>query len=155
MKLWNILFFLIVITIFISACSISKPGDESLTTESEYEELPSKLKEEQIEIEVSVNNRNEGDEIIFLIENKGTTPIGFGRPIYIEKLINGVWYRIPYIRLEFTDDIGEVEPNSIFEDTIDLRYLDYQLTEGNYRAIKAFYGNEGKIILAAEFEISE
>jgi len=145
---------------FISACSInSKPGDESLTTESEYGELLSTFQEEKMEIEVSTDKNvysKKEDEIIFKIHNTGTESVGFGVPIYVEKLKGDKWYKIPYTeRLAFTDNLLEVEPKSHFEQTVELRYLDYQLTEGYYCAVKSFSVNDEDLVLGIEFELNE
>ncbi|AXI09260.1 hypothetical protein CV093_10645 [Oceanobacillus sp. 143] len=95
------------------------------------------------------------NELILKIENTGTTTVGFGEPLYIEKLTSGTWYQIPYRNLAFADISLGIEPNSDYEQAVPLEHLDYQLTEGNYRIIKVFNVNEDESVLGAEFEIKE
>ncbi|QCR32508.1 immunoglobulin-like domain-containing protein [Lysinibacillus sp. SGAir0095] len=160
MKSRNIFVSLMGITMFISACSynFTDSGEEFLEEESEYGDLPNKLNEELTEIEVTTDKNEYStqlNELILKIENAGTTTVGFGVPLYIEKLINGTWYRIPYKNLSFTDIGLGIEPNSEYEQAVPLEYLNYQITQGNYRIIKAFNINEGEVVLGAEFEIKE
>lgn len=160
MKLRNILVFLMGITLLISACSNNATVSEAdlLKRKSEYGDLPNKLNEAQTIIEVTTDKKEystQANELILKIKNTGTTTVGFGNS-YIEKLINGAWYQIPY-RDDFAlaDVTSAIEPYSNYEQEVHLEYLDYQLTEGNYRVVKAFNVTEGEYVLGAEFEMKE
>ncbi|MEO4054862.1 immunoglobulin-like domain-containing protein [Solibacillus sp. CAU 1738] len=161
MRLRNILVLFIGITMLFSACSnkVTDSGDESLVRKSEYGELPNKLYDQQTKIEVTTDKieySTEVNELIFKIENTGTTAFGFGVPLYIEKLINGNWYQIPYREnLAFADIALGIVANSDYVQSVPLEHLDYQLIEGKYRIIKVFNVNGGKFVLGAEFEIKD
>ena len=160
MRLRNILVSLIGIMMFISACSNNATDSETdlFENESEYGDLPNILNEEQTIIKVTTDKKEystQVNELILKIENTGTTMVGFGEPLYIEKLMSGTWYQMPYKNLEFADIGLGIEPNSDYEQAVPLEYLQYPLTEGNYRVIKAFSVNEGKFVLGVEFEIKE
>lgn len=162
MKLRNLLVFFmgITLTLLISACSNNETDSEAvlLERESEYGDLPNKLNEAQTIIEVTTDKKEystQVNELILKIKNTGTTTVGFGNS-YIEKLINGTWYQIPYRDDHaFADVTSAIEPNSNYEQEVFLEYLDYQLTEGKYRVVKAFNVTEGEYVLGAEFEIEE
>lgn len=161
MKLRNVLVLLIGMTMYIPACSnkVIDSEDESLDRKSEYGELPNKLNDQQVQIEVTTDKKEystEVNELILKIENNGTTTVGFGVPLYIEKLINGTWYQISYRKnLAFADIALGIEANSVYDQAVPLEHLDYQLKEGKYRIIKAFHINEGKYVLGVEFEITD
>lgn len=156
MKLRIILVSLIGLAMIISACS-GKSGDESLV-KSEYGDLPSAFIEEQTIIQVTTDKKeysSQVNEITLSIANTGTTAVGYGTSLYVEKLINGKWYQIPYKRLAFEDIALGIEANSSFDQEVPLDHLYYQFTEGNYRITKSFFVNEDKFVLGAEFEIKE
>ncbi|MFC7687093.1 immunoglobulin-like domain-containing protein [Ureibacillus sp. GCM10028918] len=160
MKLRNILVSLMGITMLISACSNNATDSEVdiLERESEYGDLPNKLNEAQTKIEVATVKKEystQVNELILKIENTGTTTVGFDLPLYIEKLINGTWYQIPYKNFTFADITLGTDSNSHYEQAVPLEHLDYQLTEGSYRIIKAFYVNEGESVLGAQFDLKE
>lgn len=161
MKLRNILVFLMGITLLISACSNNATVSKAdlLERKSEYGELPNKLNEAQTIIEVTTDKKEystQSNELILKIKNTGTTTVGFGLPLYIEKLIDGAWYQIPYRDdYAFADVTSAIEPYSNYEQEVHLEYLDYQLTVGNYRVVKAFNVTEGEYVLGAEFEMKE
>ncbi|WP_449443205.1 immunoglobulin-like domain-containing protein [Ureibacillus acetophenoni] len=159
MKIRIILIALIGLTLFMSACSSNiAESDIDKLIESEYGDLPDQLHKGQTKIEVTTDKKaysTNVNEIILRIANTGTTSVGFGNPLYVEKLINGTWYQIPYKRLAFTDITLGIDHNSNEEQEVPHEHLYYQFTEGNYRIIKEFYINEDVFVLGAEFEIKD
>ena len=161
MKVRNILFYTIVVLLLISGCSIeTKPGEESLATVSEYGDLPSAIKENPIELKLTIDKNvysKKEYRLTFTIDNNSSEPVYFESPVYVEKWKDDKWYQIPYTeRLAFTDIVLGVEPHSQSEETIDLRNLDFQRTEGLYRITKSFHGGElDDFVLGVEFEIKD
>lgn len=168
MKGIQIFFTVIGLLLLISACSSDRSVSEntSLESKSQYGDLPSKFSEGETTIEVYTDKQVYTlpvDEIVLLIENSGTTSIGFGEPRYLEKLKDGMWYQIPYDSLAFGDIGLSIEPGNVDEQEMPLEYLDYRLTEGTYRIPKTFHVNSKTesledaelIVLASEFEIEE
>lgn len=155
--------FLFSLMLLVAGCSMfqTDPQKQSLTIPSAYNSLPDTFREGGNGL--SLRSDQEAyklplEELAVIIANTGSNSITLGEQRMLEKLQEGVWYKVPY-RDEFAfTDIGlGLGAEEKLEQKIPLEYLDYRLTPGTYRIVKTFYINEGaeEIVLAAEFEIKE
>lgn len=143
---------LIGIVFWISACS----DNNVLTLKSEYDDLNDKYIKNQTSLEVYTDKEYYSlpvDRIVLKIENKGTSELNFGEERFLEKLVDGIWYRVPYKDLGFNSINLTIDPGDSFAQEMPLEFLDYKLTEGIYRIPKAFDNGTEQFIIAAEFEI--
>lgn len=139
-KLMAIAFCLLLVCAF-SGC---KKSNYSLST---YE------KTDQDEIAISVvEDSVTPNRLTLEITNLTSDKIIMKSPpdFYLEKNINGEWYKIKGHSYYLLDSSGQ-KPNSTVRRNV---YFQEALSQGRYRIIKEYSGNgETKVFLDAEFEV--
>ncbi|MTD31609.1 immunoglobulin-like domain-containing protein [Planomicrobium sp. YIM 101495] len=140
------------------ACTVAQSTD-SLEEESSFGDFPNEWTSEQNSIVLSSNPTAYTalvNEIIIEIENRGSETISFSHIDYVEKMIDGQWYRVPYV--EGTDSIDielVVKPGNTEVYKLETDFFDYDFTAGSYRIVKpfSFNNNSTEVMLAVEFEV--
>ncbi|WP_243300033.1 immunoglobulin-like domain-containing protein [Bacillus litorisediminis] len=154
MRVKRTIIILIGVLVWVSACS----GTSGLYIESKYNVLESEINKNKTSMKIYTDNQIYTlpvQRIILKFENNGTSDVNFGESRYIEKLVEGKWYLIPYKELGFNDIGLTIKPGESVEQRIPLEFLDYKLTEGLYRIPKSFNDESENFVIAAEFEIKE
>lgn len=145
---------LTISTLLLTACIGQDPT--TLERESPYNDLPSEFQKQDAAIRISSEQKTYSlpvEQIHLVIENTGSTGVGFGAAIYLEKLEEDDWYQIPYKNLGFTDAEIGIAAGETYMDEVPIDMLHYQLQEGTYRIVKEFTAESVQTVLAAEFEI--
>lgn len=95
---------------------------------------------------------NDIERIVCFIQNNTDKEYMYGEPYTVEKLIDGIWYQIPFPENSAWNAIGYTSsPNSTATIYISLSFLDYNFTDGTYRIIKMI----GDKNYCAVFELGE
>lgn len=133
MKKIILILFLIVIPIVMSSCNTKNYSLNISDLKASDLESPGDL-------DFSTQYKIYGKDtprIICFIENNSDTEYMYGEPYSIEKLIDGIWYVIPFPENAAWNDIGYIlAPKSINTVYISLSYLNYKYSDGTYRIIK-------------------
>lgn len=154
MKKWILILFILLIT---SGCSQKQSAEQDNLKQSAFEaELSNEFEDQGSHVKVQMNHESYSlplKDMNLEITNIGTEAAGYGNIMYFEKLVDGVWYDMPFTRLGFTDEGLSLEPGDEITDEIPVTYLDYDFTPGTYRIVKEFWADENRHAIAAEFEI--
>lgn len=154
MRYFILLFSITILSVALTACIGQNPT--TLETKSSFTDLPSEIQENEIEIRIS------SDQAVYslpikkmhlVIENTGSTAVGFGGAVYLEKLEEEIWYEIPYKNITFTDGEAGVAPGESYLIEVPIDMIHYELQKGTYRILKEFYIDSRPKTFAAEFEI--
>ncbi|MFS0671672.1 immunoglobulin-like domain-containing protein [Ornithinibacillus sp. 179-J 7C1 HS] len=155
--MYKVLVSLIVVGLLLVACS--DPLPTTLEIESEYGELKNTFQKEQTSFEITTDKNMyilPVEKIKLHITNNGTTDIGYGGALYLEKLEDGIWYEVPYQdNFTFTDEGLGLEPKATYEEELPLDFINYQLSLGTYRIIKKFWHDGEEVVLGSEFMLVE
>lgn len=137
--------------LLITGCQPDDPQDTKnldthLTEEAPAQERPNSengvtIKAEKAQYTTSV------EKIIVEIQNDSNIEYDTGTQIFLEKKIDGIWYKVPMKADSFTEEGIVHFPGELSSMGIDINELKYALTPGQYRAIL-----DG---LAAPFKIVE
>lgn len=152
-------FFLFICILTIASGCTEIQNADFLEEKSPFGDLPNEWASEQSSIVLSSHPPAYTvpvKEIIIEIENKGSETISFSHIDYMEKLMDGEWYRVPYA--EGTDSIDielVVKPGHTEVYTLETDFFDYNFTAGLYRIVKpfSFNNNSTDVMLAVEFEV--
>ncbi|WP_312115441.1 immunoglobulin-like domain-containing protein [Brevibacillus reuszeri] len=155
MKMEKMLVTMLLATVLTMGCS--NPEPPALTNPSTYGELPSKGTEQDLQVEMSIPKKNYAagtEKVSIEVKNHGSDQLLYGVAYQVEKREQGTWYAIPFQPNTAFVDIGIiVEPNHTRDEEMNLKMLDYPMTNGEYRMIKSFYVNGRELTLATYFTI--
>lgn len=134
----------------------SVDGSEEMYLKSKIENDPSKISQDVILLA-----KAQDDGIITLtFSNKSDVSIDYGHSLYLEKKIDGFWYRL-IEKAAFADEGLELEPNVEFEQNIELSNWEEE-GSGVFRAYKIYYTDPErpaekteKISISNEFKINK
>ncbi|MDQ0350941.1 carbonic anhydrase [Alkalibacillus filiformis] len=105
----------------------------------------------QMETEKSIYSKSI-NEIKVTVRNQGPNPIAFGTYYRVEKYKGDTWYEVP-LNIQFTDIGLSIKANETYDEEVQIKHIDYQLTQGLYRIVKEFRTENDEINLAVEFTI--
>jgi hypothetical protein len=142
-----------VFCFFLSACQSPSSSnevameEESLTEKADKQERPSSINGISIRTENS-QYLTTADSITVITQNDSNEEFSSGTHVFLEKKVDGLWYKVPMKAEAFTEMALLHPPGESTTLSLNVQDLDYELTPGEYRAL---YDSN----LAAPFEVIE
>lgn len=143
--------FVVLLFASLAGCQNTDTGassntNDNLTEKADTQELPSEKDG------VSFSSQKEeyttsADTLTFIAENTSDTKVKSDYAVFIEKNIDGTWYKSPYTQASFPEPLRYLPSGESHTFEVQVAELENELTSGQYRAI-----HEG---LAAPFEVIE
>ncbi|WP_078381177.1 immunoglobulin-like domain-containing protein [Sutcliffiella halmapala] len=148
--------FLLLLILIIVGCTSQESDLQEL---SEFgSDVPNGIENEHFHMQMNTTSQTYSsnvEQITVVINNLGADMVGFGEYYQVEKLKDGLWYKVPFLESVAFIEIGYMlEAGASTESTLKVKDLDHQLTDGTYRMVKEFWKDGSKVILAAEFSIA-
>lgn len=150
-----ILFFLII---FLTGCSSQATN---LDEPSQYkDDIATIIEKDDFVLSMKTTNDqypSSVEQISIELSNQSPESVLYGENYQLEKLEDGVWYKIPFNKEHAFVDIGYIlDPEESKQVTIHILDLDYTMSKGEYRVIKSLYTQAGKqFVLGSTFTIQE
>jgi hypothetical protein len=154
MKKWYFIFFILLLSLTACKDKAVKPQELQLSANGDFS---NRINEPNVHIEMKVEESIydvNTTQVRLFINNIGDSFLHTGTPYQIEMFKEDSWYKVPFKEGRGFTMVGIVlKPGRVYEATIGLEALDFNIIQGKYRVLKEFSADGKQITLSSEFHI--
>lgn len=142
--------YIIIFSLILAAC---QSIDKRLTEKADTQEIPNSNNGVSVSMEREEYPKSI-TEVTIVIKNSTDQDLQYDNQPFIEKNIDGTWYRVPYKEDISTPAVQyEIDATKTRSDSISLEILSEKLSPGEYRIVNQFSYKDHNELLAAPFKL--